>query len=131
MTMHLRMQKSKRNWKPTQEKNRAKCNYRQERTSQGGSARYCCYHCYTKRCKRRFRADALEIYYEKQLTDIQLNPLVNKFLRLVLEDENIFKVRKELLKDRILFSLKLKRKQRPYLKLGSDSLRIKLTMLIL
>jgi len=58
------------------------------------------YHCCTKRCKGRFRADALELYYEKQLKEIRLTPLGNKLLRLVLEDENILTVRKELLKDR-------------------------------
>lgn len=69
-------------------------------TSQGRSAKYSYYHCCTKRCKGRFRADALELYYEKQLKEIRLTPLGNKLLRLVLEDENILTVRKELLKDR-------------------------------
>ncbi|MCZ4223277.1 hypothetical protein [Pedobacter rhodius] len=38
--------------------------------------------------------------YEKQLKDIRLTPLGNKLLRLVLEDENILTLRKELLKGR-------------------------------
>lgn len=69
-------------------------------TSQGRHAKYSYYHCCTSRCKGRFRANVLEMSYEKQLKDIRLTPLGNKLLRLVLEDENILTVRKDILKDR-------------------------------
>jgi len=70
-------------------------------TSQGRHAKYSYYHCCTARCKGRFRADALEMSYEEQLKNMRLTPVASKLLRLVLEDENILTVRKELLKNRV------------------------------
>jgi site-specific DNA recombinase len=68
--------------------------------SKGRSAKYRYYHCYSPKCKARFRAEELEKDYEMHLKIIQVVPGVLELFKLILEDENIFTVRKSLLKER-------------------------------
>jgi len=68
--------------------------------SQGRSAKYRYYHCCTAKCKGRFKADTLERAYEEQLKNMWIIPEVYDLFKLVLEDENIFTVRKTLLQER-------------------------------
>lgn len=68
--------------------------------SQGRHAKYRYYHCCTPRCKGRFRAETLEMSYETELKKFTLTPAALKLLKVVLEDENIFTLRKSLLANR-------------------------------
>lgn len=68
-------------------------------SSQGRRAKYRYYHCCSSKCKGRFRADALELAYTKQLQNIKFVPAAYKIFRLVLEDDNILTNRRVLLED--------------------------------
>jgi DNA invertase Pin-like site-specific DNA recombinase len=68
--------------------------------SSGGQKKYGYYHCTTSKCKGRFRSDALNENYEKQLERIVIKPAVCELFNMVLEDENIFTVRKEYTNER-------------------------------
>ncbi|WPU96220.1 recombinase family protein [Mucilaginibacter sabulilitoris] len=68
--------------------------------STGRNAKYRYYHCYSPKCKVRFKADELEKDYEMHLKNIQVAPGVLELFKLILEDENIFTARKKLLKER-------------------------------
>jgi site-specific DNA recombinase len=68
--------------------------------SKGRSAKYRYYHCYSPKCKARFKAEELEKDYEMHLKNIKVVPGVLELFKLILEDENIFTVRKNLLKER-------------------------------
>lgn len=69
--------------------------------SQGRHAKYRYYHCSTPGCRGRFRSDALETNYEEQLKNIWIVPAAHKLFKLVLEDENILTVQKDLFQDRM------------------------------
>ena len=69
--------------------------------SQGRHAKYRYYHCCTPGCRGRFRSDTLESNYEEQLKNIWIVPAAHKLFRLVLEDENILTVQKDLFQDRM------------------------------
>jgi len=63
--------------------------------SQGRTKKYRYYHCGTSKCKGRFRADILDACYEEQLKKIYLSPTAYELFDLVLQDENVFSVKKE------------------------------------
>ncbi|SDT66760.1 Site-specific DNA recombinase [Mucilaginibacter mallensis] len=62
--------------------------------SQGKTSKYGYYHCSTSRCKGRFRADKLDKAYEEHLKKIHLRSETYDLFSLILQDENIFSVRK-------------------------------------
>lgn len=68
--------------------------------SKGKYSSYPYYHCTTVRCKGRFRSDAINEAYEKELGKIHLVAGVHELFEIVLEDENIFTRRKEYRDDR-------------------------------
>jgi DNA invertase Pin-like site-specific DNA recombinase len=69
-------------------------------TSKGKWAKYRYYHCTTSKCKGRFRADILESSYENYLENITLLPNLYKLFNLILEEENIFSIRRQCLDER-------------------------------
>lgn len=69
-------------------------------TSQGRSAKYRYYHCYSPKCKLRLRADNLENDYEKHLESIRVVPGICELFKLILEDENVLTVRSGLFHER-------------------------------
>jgi len=73
--------------------------------SKGRSSKYRYYHCYSPKCKVRFRAEELEKEYEKHLKNMKVVPGVVELFKLILEDENILTVKNGLLEEReILFN---------------------------
>jgi len=62
--------------------------------SKGRNKRYRYYHCYSSKCKARFKAEELEKSYEKHLGRMIVTPGVFELFKLILEDENILTVKK-------------------------------------
>jgi site-specific DNA recombinase len=63
--------------------------------AQGKYLKYPYYHCSDHKCKGRFRADFLNSCYEEKLKKIFFRSEVYELFNLVLEDENIFTLRRE------------------------------------
>lgn len=68
--------------------------------SQGKRSKFGYYHCTRPKCKGRFRVEALNESYEKELKKIHLIPQVHELFDLVLEDENIYTNRRAQINDR-------------------------------
>ncbi|WP_199118462.1 recombinase family protein [Pedobacter sp. ASV28] len=68
--------------------------------SQGKRSKFGYYHCTRPRCRGRFRVEALNESYEKELKKMRLIPQVYELFGLVLEDENIYTNRRIQIDDR-------------------------------